>query len=102
VSEIYLQMIVWADAVARAGTFYPVEVIKALEAGHKLDTIYGTVWYRAGDHQMVRPVPVMVGKTPAEMKGPEDYYRIIELVPGEKVLPPLEETGCHMPSITAA
>jgi branched-chain amino acid transport system substrate-binding protein len=101
-SEIYLQMIVWADAVERAGTFYPPEVIKALEAGHKVDTIYGEVWYRAGDHQMVRPVPVMVGKKPAEMKGPEDFYRIIELVAGEKVMPPLAETGCHMPPITAA
>ncbi|MGH6989974.1 MAG: ABC transporter substrate-binding protein [Stellaceae bacterium] len=96
-SEIYLQLIVWADAVARAGTFYPVAVIKALEAEHKIDTIYGEVWYRAGDHQMVRPVPVMVGKAPAEMKGPEDYYHILELVPGTKVMPPLNETGCHMP-----
>jgi ABC-type branched-subunit amino acid transport system substrate-binding protein len=99
-SEIYLQIIVWADAVERAGTFYPPEVIKALEA--KVDTIYGEVWYRAGDHQMVRPVPVMVGKKPGEMKGPEDFYRIVELVPGEKVLPPLAETGCQMPPITAA
>jgi branched-chain amino acid transport system substrate-binding protein len=100
-SEVYIQMIVWADAVTRAGTFYPPAVIKALEAGHKIDTIYGTVWYRAGDHQMVRPVPVVVGKKPEEMKGPEDFYRIVELVPGEKVLPPLAETGCHMPSISA-
>jgi branched-chain amino acid transport system substrate-binding protein len=95
-SEVYLQMLVWADAVERAGTFYPIEVIKALESGHKVDSIYGKVWYRAGDHQMVRPVPVMVGKKPNEMKGPEDYYRILELVPGEQVMPPLAETGCHM------
>jgi branched-chain amino acid transport system substrate-binding protein len=100
-SEIYLQLIVWADAVERAGTFYPVAVIKALEAGHKVDTIYGEVWYRAGDHQMVRPVPVMVGKTPSEMTGPEDYFRILELVPGAQVMPPLAETGCHMPSYGA-
>ena len=95
-SEIYLQMLVWADAVERAGTFYPIAVIKALESGQKVNSIYGEVWYRAGDHQMVRPVPVMVGKKPNEMKGPEDYYRIIELVPGEQVMPPLEETGCHL------
>jgi branched-chain amino acid transport system substrate-binding protein len=101
-SEVYIQMIVWADAVARAGTFYPVQVIQALEAGHKVDTIYGEVWYRAGDHQMVRPVPVMVGNKPGQMKGPEDYYRIVELVAGEKVMPTLAETGCHMPSIAAA
>jgi branched-chain amino acid transport system substrate-binding protein len=96
-SEVYLQLLVWADAVTRAGTFYPVEVIKALEAGHKVNSIYGEVYYRAGDHQLVRPVPVMVGKKPNEMKGPEDYYRVLELVPGEQVLPPLAEIGCHMP-----
>jgi branched-chain amino acid transport system substrate-binding protein len=101
-SEVYLQMIVWADAVSRAGTFYPPHVIAALESGHKVDSIYGEVWYRAGDHQMVRPVPIVVGKTKAEMKSPEDYYEIIELMPGEKVLPPLAETGCHMPSLQAA
>ena len=100
-SEVYLQMIVWADAVERAGTFYPAAVIKALESGHKVDTIYGQVWYRGEDHQMVRPVPIMVGKTKAEMKGPEDYYQILTLEPGEKLLPPLAETGCHMPSISA-
>lgn len=95
-SEVYLQMLVWADAVERAGTFYPIEVIKALESGQKVNSIYGEVYYRAGDHQMVRPVPIMIGKKPNEMKGPEDYYRIVDLVPGEQVLPPLNETGCHL------
>jgi ABC-type branched-subunit amino acid transport system substrate-binding protein len=96
-SEAYIQMLVWADAVTRAGTFYPVDVIKALESGHKVDSIYGKVWYRAGDHQMVRPVPVVVGKKPDEMKGKEDFYRIVEIVPGDKAMPPLSETGCKMP-----
>jgi branched-chain amino acid transport system substrate-binding protein len=96
-SEVYLQMLVWADAVSRADTFYPIEVIKALESEHKVDSIYGKVWYRAGDHQMVRPVPVVVGKKPDEMKGKEDYYKIVELVPGDKVMPPLAATGCKMP-----
>ncbi len=95
-SEAYLQMLVWADAVERAGTFYPIAVIKALESGQKVNSIYGEVYYRAGDHQMVRPVPVMVGKKPNEMKGPEDFYRVVDLVPGEQVLPPLNETGCHL------
>lgn len=97
-SEVYLQLLVWADAVERAGTFYPIEVIKALESGQKVNSIYGEVYYRAEDHQMVRPVPVMIGKKPNEMKGPEDYYHIVDLVPGEQVLPPLNETGCHLQS----
>ena len=29
-SEVYVQTLVWADAVERAGSFYPVDVIKAL------------------------------------------------------------------------
>jgi branched-chain amino acid transport system substrate-binding protein len=100
-SEAYLQMLVWADAVTRAGSFYPIDVIKAFESGHKVDSIYGKVWYRAGDHQLVRPVPVVGGKKPDEMKGKEDYYKIVELVPGEKTMPPLKETGCHMPGYGA-
>jgi len=100
-SEVYVQMLVWADAVSRAGSFYPVDVIKKLEDGTKVNTIYGEVYYRAGDHQLVRPVPVMVGKKPDEMKGKEDYFRIIELVPGEQTLPPLAETGCKMPGYGA-
>jgi len=100
-SEVYIQIMVWADAVARAGTFYPIEVIKALESGHKVPSIYGDVYYRAEDHQMVRPVPVMVGKKPNEMQARDDFFRIVELVPGEQVLPPIPETGCKMPDINA-
>jgi branched-chain amino acid transport system substrate-binding protein len=100
-SEIYVQLLVWADAVERAGTFYPIEVIKALESGTKVNSIYGEVYYRAGDHQLVRPVPVMVGNRPNEMKGPNDFFRIVDLVPGESVLPPLDQTGCKMPDINA-
>ncbi len=98
-SEIYVQLMVWADAVTRAGSFYPIDVIKALESGQKVPSIYGDVYYRAGDHQLVRPVPVMVGKKPSEMKSPDDYFRIVDLVPGEQVLPPLDQTGCKMPDI---
>jgi branched-chain amino acid transport system substrate-binding protein len=100
-SEVYIQLLVWADAVERAGTFYPIEVIKTLESGTKVNSIYGEVYYRAGDHQMVRPVPVMVGKKPNEMQGPNDFFRIVDLVPGEQVLPPLDQTGCKMPDINA-
>ena len=100
-SEIYIQMLVWADAVERAGTFYPIDVIKALESGTRCLRSTGRFIIAAGDHQMVRPVPVMVGKKPDDMKGPEDFYRIVELVPGEQVLPPLDDTGCKMPDIGA-
>jgi branched-chain amino acid transport system substrate-binding protein len=101
-AQCYNSMIVWADAVERAGTFYPPEVIKALESGHKVDTIAGEVWFRAEDHQGISPVPILQGKTKSQIHGPADNYTLIEIVPGEQVMEPLTDTGCHLPPLTAA
>jgi branched-chain amino acid transport system substrate-binding protein len=92
-ANTYDSMIMWADAVERAGTFYPPEVIKALESEHKVDTTRGEVWFRAGDHQ---------GEQQVGIKGPEDFFKIVGIVPGEQLMAPLNETGCHMPSIESA
>ena len=101
-ANTYDSMIMWADAVERAGTFYPPAVIEALESKHKVDTTRGEVWFRPEDHQGVSPVPVLQGNSKSEMKGPEDFFRTVEIVPGEKLMQPLSETGCHMPSVAAA
>jgi branched-chain amino acid transport system substrate-binding protein len=93
----YTQMMCWADAVERAKSFNPLLVIKALEAGHKLQLPLGEVWYRAQDHQQVRPVPVVVGKKPSEMRNPDDYFKIVGLTPGPEVMPP-DFLGCKMPA----
>jgi branched-chain amino acid transport system substrate-binding protein len=94
----YSQTYVWALAVERAGSFYPVDVIKTLEASKSepFDSTLGKVWYRAEDHQMVRPVPVCVGKAPSAMKNPDDFYDVVEVVPGEQVVSPLDMFGCHL------
>lgn len=92
----YLQSFIWADAVTRAGTFYPPEVIKTLEQGKHLETTLGEVYYRKEDHQMVREVPVVVGKHKSEMNGPDDYFHIAGITPGEKVMPPVDEFGCKL------
>ena len=83
----YAQTYVWALAVERANSFYPPDVIKALEASKDkpFDSTLGKVWYRAEDHQLVRPVPVLVGKAPSAMKNAEDFYELVEIVPGEAV-----------------
>ena len=101
-AEAYNSMIMWADAVERAGTFYPPEVIAALEAEHKVDTIAGTVWFRKEDHQGVSPVPILQGKSKSQMQGKEDFFKVVGVVPGEQLMEPLSENGCHMPPLTAA
>lgn len=92
----YSQMMIWAIAAERARTFHPVEIIKVLESGRPMFTSLGEVYYRAGDHQLIRPVPVMRGKKPSEMKSPDDYYEVVQVVAGKDSVPPLEETGCKM------
>jgi len=94
----YTQMLCWADAVERAKSYNPVDVIKALEAGQKLKMPLGEVWYRAQDHQQVRAVPVVVGKKPSDMRNPDDFYTVVGLTPGPDVMP--EDSGCRLPAYT--
>ncbi len=57
----YVQALLYADACERAGTFYPPEVIKALE-GFNFDGMgNGPTEYRAADHQCFKDVLVVRG-----------------------------------------
>ena len=78
-----MQALLYADACERAGTFYPPEVIKALE-GHKFDGLgNGPTEYRAGDHQCFKDVLVMRGtEKPANRFG---LLEIVEVVPRKQV-----------------
>ena len=66
------------------------------KSGEHLNTTLGEVWWRAQDHQLVRPVIVVRGKKPADMKNPEDYYDVVEVVPGEGVMQPPDAFGCKL------
>jgi branched-chain amino acid transport system substrate-binding protein len=96
----YLQVAMWADAVERAKTFYPPDVIKAYEQGVTLDSTVGPVHFRGADHQLVRPVVIERGKKPGDMKNPEDFYEIVEVVPGEGLMQAPDAFGCKMGGYT--
>lgn len=96
----YQQMALFARSVEKAGTFRPVEVIKEYEKGEAVETMIGQVQWRASDHQLIRPVYVIRGKTKASMKSKDDYYDIVSTVPGEQVMPPEGELGCKLGSYT--
>ena len=85
----------WIEAAQENG-FNPVKVIKMLESGFRLDLPGGETWYRSFDHQAVRSVPVVVGKKPSEMKSKDDYFDVLELVPGHRVMPPRGFQGCKL------
>jgi ABC-type branched-subunit amino acid transport system substrate-binding protein len=92
----YLGMILWADAVERAKSFYPPDVVKALEAGVVRDTPVGKMTFRAEDHQGDASFPIMRGKKPADMKNPDDFFDIIEVVDGKSVMAPVGLLGCKL------
>lgn len=79
----YVQTLLYADAVERAGTFYPPEVIKALE-GYEFDGLgNGPTLYRAEDHQCFKDVFVVQGKeTPAN---PFDLLEVVGTASRESV-----------------
>ena len=71
----YVQALLYADACERAGTFYPPEVIKALEDFDFDGMGNGPTTYRGADHQCFKDVLVVRGK-----ESPANPYDLLEVV----------------------
>ena len=71
----YVQTLLYADAVARAGSFNPCAVAEALE-GYEFDGLgNGPTLYRAEDHQCFKDVLVVRGK-----ENPTSEFDLLEVV----------------------
>ncbi len=71
----YVQTLLYADAVTRAGSFNPCAVVEALE-GFEFDGLgNGPTLYRAEDHQCFKDVLVMKGA-----ENPTNQYDTLEIV----------------------
>ncbi len=71
----YVQTLLYADAVTRAGSFNPCAVVEALE-GFEFDGLgNGPTLYRAEDHQCFKDVLVMKGAD-----NPTNEYDTLEIV----------------------
>lgn len=92
----YMNIACWARMVSEAGTFNPVEVIKTYEKGEHFDSLLGEVWFRPEDHQLVRPVLVVKGKKPSEMKSKDDYWDIVDIAPGQGLMQAPDAFGCKL------
>jgi len=71
----YVQTLLYADAVARGGSFNPCSVVEALE-GFEFDGLgNGPTLYRAEDHQCFKDVLVVRGK-----ENPTSEFDLLEVV----------------------
>jgi branched-chain amino acid transport system substrate-binding protein len=96
----YMEFALWAEAVEHAGTFYPPDVIKSYESPRKLNSMVGEVSWRSEDHQMIRPVFIVKGKAPKDMKNKEDFWEVVETVPGAGLMQKPDAFGCNLGSYT--
>ena len=96
----YMSFAIWARMVEEAGTFYPPEVIKTYEKGETFPSFVGDVHFRGADHQLVRPVVIVKGKSPKDMKNPEDFWEVTEVVPGEPLMQKPDAFGCKLGEYT--
>jgi branched-chain amino acid transport system substrate-binding protein len=96
----YVSFAHWARMVTEAGSFYPPDVIKQYEKGETIPSLVGDVHYRPEDHQCVRPVVIVRGKAPKDMKNPEDFWEVLDVVPGEPLMQKPDAFGCQLGDYT--
>jgi branched-chain amino acid transport system substrate-binding protein len=96
----YVSFAHWARMVTEAGSFYPPDVIKQYEKGETIPSLVGDVHYRPEDHQCVRPVVIVRGKDPKDMKNPEDFWEVLDVVPGEPLMQKPDAFGCKLGEYT--
>jgi ABC-type branched-subunit amino acid transport system substrate-binding protein len=95
-NNAYMQFAIWARMVSETGSYYPPDVIKTYEKGETFDSTVGSVHFRPEDHQLVRPVVIVKGKSPKEMKNKEDYWEVVEVVPGAGLMQKPDAFGCNL------
>ena len=96
----YMQFAIWARMVSEAGTFYPPDVIKQYEKGEAFPSMVGDVRFRPEDHQLIRPVVIVRGKAPKDMKNEEDFWEVLDIVPGEQLMQKPDAFGCKLGDYT--
>jgi ABC-type branched-subunit amino acid transport system substrate-binding protein len=95
-NNAYMQFAIWSRMVEEAGSFYPPDVIKAYEKAENFDSTVGKVHFRPEDHQLVRPVVIVRGKKPSDMRNKEDFWEVTEVVPGGPLMQKPTEFGCKL------
>jgi ABC-type branched-subunit amino acid transport system substrate-binding protein len=85
---VYCQTLLYADAVARGGSFNPCAVAEALE-GFEFDGLgNGPTLYRADDHQCFKDVLVVRGKENPTSEF--DLLEVVEVTPAAQVTYPAD------------
>jgi branched-chain amino acid transport system substrate-binding protein len=90
----YSSVTTYLKAVQAAGTTDPDKVMAQLKKA-KIDDFY-TKGYIRPDGTMIHNMYLAEVKKPSESKGPWDYYKIQQTIPGEQAFTTKQETRCAL------
>ncbi len=91
----YSAVLNYLRAVEKAGTDNADAVMKTLRSMPIHDAFARNAHLRE-DGKLIHDTYMVQVKSPAESKGPWDYYKIVKTVPGEQAFMPLSETQCKL------
>ena len=70
-------------------------MVAAMKARPTRDAVFGEGSIRADGRKML-PMYLFTVKRPSDSGGPWDYYNLVETVPAERALPPMDPAACPM------
>jgi branched-chain amino acid transport system substrate-binding protein len=97
-ASVYSSLMHYFKAVEATGTDEPKAVIAKMREMPINDAFARNGRLRE-DGRMVHDMYLIEIKKPAEVEAFGDYYKVVQVIPGEKAYRPLEEGGC--PHVTA-
>jgi branched-chain amino acid transport system substrate-binding protein len=94
-ASVYSAVTQYLKAIEAAGTDDGLAVTKQLKT-MKINDMFSQNGYVREDGRMVHDMFLVQMKTPKESKGPWDYYKILDTIPGEQAFQPLSKSTCSL------
>ena len=91
----YSATLAYLNAVKAAGTDNAEKVMAQMKATKWDDPVFGKSYIRE-DGRKMHDMYLFEVKTPAESKGPWDYYKLLATIPAEEAFRPMDQGGCPM------
>ena len=94
-AAVYSATLTYLNAVKAAGATDPDKVMAELHKA-KIDDIFTANGVIRADGLMEHDMYIMQVKTPAESKGPWDYYKLVDTMSGEEAFGKLADSTCPL------
>ena len=92
---VYASLLHYLKAVDELKGKDPKAVLAKMKATPTDDDLFGKGTIRP-DGRVIHDMYLFQVKTPAESKGPYDYYKLLATIPGDQAFRPMSEGGCPL------